>query len=190
MRRSARSVYVSVLAYTFACLGGVISRKKLSPFSAAMNAKGQSLQGLADRTSGQVRNASIATDFCGATKHRNVPTTNSCTAARRSFFRLRFRGGNDRHFKPCQAKDEREDFCQSAHQFGARSVWKDPDKFCAARAKLVGTRTAAEQATAGINPPDRCQLAKGVCGAILFCAMMASARARFSSRRWLVRTRK
>ena len=65
-----------------------------------------------------------------------------------------------------------------------------PDKFCAARAKLVGIRTAAEQATAGVNPPDRCQLAKGVCGAILFCAMMASARARFSSRRWLVKTRK
>jgi hypothetical protein len=65
-----------------------------------------------------------------------------------------------------------------------------PDKFCAARAKLVGIRTAAEQATAGINHPDRCQLAKGVCGAILFCAMMASARARFSSRRWLVKTRK
>src|ERR1700681_1145596 len=64
------------------------------------------------------------------------------------------------------------------------------DKFCAARAKLVGIRTAAEQATAGINHPDRCQLAKGVCGAILFCAMMASARARFSSRRWLVKTRK
>jgi hypothetical protein len=67
---------------------------------------------------------------------------------------------------------------------------KIPDKFCAVRAKLVGIRTAAEQATAGINPPDRCQLAKGVCGAILFCAMMASARARFSSRRWLVKTRK
>jgi hypothetical protein len=33
-------------------------------------------------------------------------------------------------------------------------------------------------------------LPKGVCGAILFCAMMASARARFSSRRWLVKTRK
>jgi hypothetical protein len=69
-----------------------------------------------------------------------------------------------------------------------------PDKFCAVRAKLVGIlvgiRTAAEQATAGINRPDRCQLAKGVCGAILFCAMMASARARFSSRRWLVKTRK
>jgi hypothetical protein len=67
---------------------------------------------------------------------------------------------------------------------------KIPDKFCAVRAKLVGIRTAAEQAAAGINPPDRCQLAKGVCGAILFCAMMASARARFSSRRWLVKTRK
>jgi len=67
---------------------------------------------------------------------------------------------------------------------------KIPDKFCAVRAKLVGVRTAAEQATAGINRPDRCQLAKGVCGAILFCAMMASARARFSSRRWLVKTRK
>ena len=63
-------------------------------------------------------------------------------------------------------------------------------KFCAVRAKPVGIRTAAEQATAGINPPDRYQLAKGVCGAILFCAMMASARARFSSRRWLVKTRK
>ena len=67
---------------------------------------------------------------------------------------------------------------------------KIPNKFCAVRAKLVGIRTAAEQATAGINSPDRCQLAKGVCGAILFCAMMASARARFSSRRWLVKTRK
>ena len=67
---------------------------------------------------------------------------------------------------------------------------KIPDKFCAVRAKLVGIRTAAEQATAGINRPDRCQLTKGVCGAILFCAMMASARARFSSRRWLVKTRK
>jgi len=64
------------------------------------------------------------------------------------------------------------------------------DKFCAARAKLVGIRTAAEQATAGINRPDCYQLAKGVCSAILFCAMMASARARFSSRRWLVNTRK
>ena len=64
-------------------------------------------------------------------------------------------------------------------------------KFCAMRAKPVGIRTAAaEQATAGVNRPDRCQLAKGVCGAILFCAMMASARARFSSRRWLVKTRK
>ena len=63
-------------------------------------------------------------------------------------------------------------------------------EFCAVRAKPVGIRTAAEQATAGINRPDRCQLAKGVCGAILFCAMMASARARFSSRRWLVKTRK
>ena len=68
---------------------------------------------------------------------------------------------------------------------------KIPDKFCAVRAKLVGIRTAAaEQATAGVNRPDRCQLAKGGCGAILFCAMMASARARFSSRRWLVKTRK
>ncbi len=64
------------------------------------------------------------------------------------------------------------------------------DKFCAARAKLVGIRTAAEQATAGINRPDCYQLEKGVCSAILFCAMMASARARFSSRRWLVKTRK
>ena len=63
-------------------------------------------------------------------------------------------------------------------------------KFCAMRVKPVGIRTAAEQATAGINRPDRCQLTKGVCGAILFCAMMASARARFSSRRWLVKTRK
>ena len=63
-------------------------------------------------------------------------------------------------------------------------------KFCAVRAKPVGIRTAAEQATAGVNRPDRCQLAKGVVGAILFCAMMASARARFSSRRWLVKTRK
>jgi len=64
-------------------------------------------------------------------------------------------------------------------------------EFSAMRAKPVGIRTAAaEQATAGINPPDCCQLAKGVCGAILFCAMMASARARFSSRRWLVKTRK
>ncbi len=59
------------------------------------------------------------------------------------------------------------------------------------RLKPVGIRTAAaEQATAGVNRPDRCQLAKGGCGAILFCAMMASARARFSSRRWLVKTRK
>jgi len=65
-----------------------------------------------------------------------------------------------------------------------------PDKFCAERAKLVGIRVAAEQATAAIDRPDRCQSAKGVCGAILFCAMMASARARFSSRRWLVKTRK
>ena len=64
-------------------------------------------------------------------------------------------------------------------------------KFCAMRVKPVGIRTAAaELATAGINRPDRCQLAKGGCGAILFCAMMASARARFSSRRWLVKTRK
>ena len=63
-------------------------------------------------------------------------------------------------------------------------------KFCAVRANLVRIWTAAEQATAGINPPDRCQLGKGVCGAILFCAMMASARARFSNRRWLVKTRK
>ena len=63
-------------------------------------------------------------------------------------------------------------------------------KFCTVRRKPVGIRTAAEQATAGINPPDRCHLAKGGCGAILFCAMMASARARFSSRRWLVKTRK
>jgi hypothetical protein len=64
-------------------------------------------------------------------------------------------------------------------------------KFCAVRRKPVGIRTAAAgQATARIFAPDRCQLAKGVCAAILFCAMMASARARFSSRRWLVKTRK
>jgi len=94
--------------------------------------------------------------------------------------------------KPCQAKDERENFCQSdlLTNLALDPFGKIPDKFCAVRAKLVGIRTAAEQATAGINPPDRCQLAKGVCGAILFCAMMASARARFSSRRWLVKTRK
>ena len=51
------------------------------------------------------------------------------------------------------------------------------DKFCAARAELVGIRTAAGQATAESGAPDRCQFGKGVCGAILFCAMMASARA-------------
>src|ERR1700746_758584 len=75
------------------------------------------------------------------------PTTDSCTAARRACFRLRFRGDG--------RKDEREDCCQSAHQSGARSVWKDPEfKFCAVRAKPVGIRTAAaEQATAGINRP-------------------------------------
>ena len=64
-------------------------------------------------------------------------------------------------------------------------------KFCAVRAKPVGVRTAAaETGRPGSIAPDRCQLGKGVCGAILFCAMMASARARFSSRRWLVKTRK
>ena len=68
---------------------------------------------------------------------------------------------------------------------------KTPEfKFCAVHAKPVGIRTAAEQATAGINRPGPCQLAKGVCGAILFCAMMASARARFSKSRWLVKSRK
>ena len=63
-------------------------------------------------------------------------------------------------------------------------------EFCAVRAKPVGIRTAAEQRRLGSISSDRYQLAKGVCGAILFCAMMASARARFSSRRWLVKTRK
>ena len=64
-------------------------------------------------------------------------------------------------------------------------------KFCAVRRKPVEIKTgAAAQATAGIIALDHCQLAKGVCAAIVFCAMMASARARFSSRRWLVKTRK
>src|SRR5580698_4924258 len=45
---------------------------------------------------------------------KTYTTTDSCTAARRSCFRLRFRGDGRR-------KDEREDCCQSAHQSGARS---------------------------------------------------------------------
>jgi hypothetical protein len=48
-------------------------------------------------------------------------------------------------------------------------------KFCAVRRKPVGIRTAAVgQATAGIIAPDRCQLAKGACAAILFCANRSS----------------
>jgi hypothetical protein len=64
-------------------------------------------------------------------------------------------------------------------------------KFCAVRAKPVelGRRRRSRRRPGSIAP-DRCQLGKGVCGAILFCAMMASARARFSNRRWLVKTRK
>jgi hypothetical protein len=36
-------------------------------------------------------------------------------------------------------------------------------KFCAMRVEPVGIGTAAEQAMAGINRPDRCQLARGGC---------------------------
>jgi hypothetical protein len=61
---------------------------------------------------------------------------------------------------------------------------------CARSQWELGRRRRQDRRRPGSIATDRCQLAKGVCGAILFCAMMASARARFSSRRWLVKTRK
>jgi hypothetical protein len=112
------------------------------------------------------------------------------------FFRLRFRGDGRRQramigtSSPAKRRMSGRTVANLLTNLALDPFGQIPDKFCAVRAKLVGIRTAAEQAAAGINPPDRCQLAKGVCGAILFCAMMASARARFSSRRWLVKTRK
>src|SRR5450755_2020001 len=91
-----------------------------------------------------------------------VPTTDSCTAATRSCFRLRFRGDGRRQramigtSSPAKRRMSGRTVADLLTNLALDPFGKIPDKFCAVRAKLVGIRTAAEQATAGINPPDRC----------------------------------
>ena len=118
------------------------------------------------------------------------------SAARRSCFRLRFRGYGRRQramigtSSPAKRRMSRRTLPICSPIW--RSIRLDRSPISSApRAQSwweLGRRRSRRRP--GSIAPDRCQLAKGVCGAILFCAMMASARARFSSRRWLVKTRK
>jgi hypothetical protein len=85
----------------------------------------------------------LETDIVRAGRHvSKVPTTDSCTAARRSFFRLRFRGDGRRQramigtSSPAKRRMSGRTVANLLTNLALDPFGRIPDKFCAVRAKL------------------------------------------------------